>query len=101
MKAVFEHRVPIATTTAEWRVADPGFAHQMEAVAALAHGADVVIASQDDPDGKNDGYADTAGLLVALAPRPVILVPFAKGNWGAPSRIVVAWNRSREAARAV
>lgn len=100
MQAVFENKEPAETITTDWRVADPGFRRRMEAVAAQAQGADVVVTSQDDPKWRNEGFGDQAGLLVTLSPRPVIVTPQSGPRWDAPQRVVVAWNGSAEAARA-
>ena len=101
MQSVFEAKAPAQTFTTEWRVADPGFKHPMEAVAEASQGADIIVASQDDPDWQKAGFSDRAGLLVALAPRPVIFVPVSGWPLHVPGRVLVAWNGSREAARAL
>lgn len=81
---------------AEWRVSMEG---ALSAVCLSARYADLVIAGQPEP---GDALAsDFAGELVLSAGRPVLFVPYAGRFAAAGKRILVAWNASREAARAV
>jgi len=84
----------------EWRDV-PGDA--LYAVQQSARYADLVVAGQPDPYA---GDADEAvsgfpGDLVLSAGRPVLFVPYAGRFAKLGTRILVAWNTSREAARAV
>lgn len=101
MQQQFEKPDAIATITKEWRISDTGFQPQVDAIAAAASGADLLISSQDDPDASASGFGGNAGLLVTLSPRPVILTPRQGGPWHPPHRIIVAWNGSAQSARAV
>jgi nucleotide-binding universal stress UspA family protein len=62
--------------------------------------ADLVIAGQPEPDGAGVP-AWFAHDLVMAAGRPVLYVPYAGRFEDCGSRVLVAWNGSREAARAV
>ena len=79
---------------AEWRLSSA------EPVAALrlnARYADLVVAGQpEDPAGQA-----LAAELVLGAGRPVLFVPYAARFADTGKRVLVAWNASREAARAV
>jgi nucleotide-binding universal stress UspA family protein len=101
LQAIFEAKRSAPGVTAEWRVGDPGFHDVMETVAETGQAADVIIACQDDPDWRNDGFRDMAGLLAIQAARPVLLLPYQGHPAGEPQRIVVAWDGSKEAARAL
>jgi nucleotide-binding universal stress UspA family protein len=101
MQRQFEKPDAIATITKEWRISDSGFQPQLDAIAAAASGADLIVSSQDDPDASGSGFGGNAGLLVTLSPRPVILTPRQGGPWDPPRRIIVAWNGSAQSARAV
>lgn len=82
--------------SAEWRVSAD------DALAALrlnARYADLVIAAQPDPGEPSD--LSFAGELLLCAGRPVLFVPYAGRFADAGRRVLVAWNASREAARAV
>ncbi len=83
---------------AEWRATagDPDLATEM----AVRY-ADLVIAGQPDPDDHQDvGRVHLHALLLGSG-RPVLVVPYAFRLRALEDRVVVAWNGSREAARAV
>ena len=85
-----------AAAKAEWRLSldDP-----LAAVRLSARYADLVIAGQPDPE---DAVSmDFAGEVVLSAGRPVLFVPYAGHFLDAGKRVLVAWNGSREATRAV
>ncbi|APR39297.1 universal stress protein [Paraburkholderia sp. SOS3] len=75
--------------------------HGNQAVAQYARLADLVIAGQSDPNDP-ESYIDDhfAEHLVMTAGRPVLLVPYAGVFPSIGSRILIAWNGGREAARA-
>jgi nucleotide-binding universal stress UspA family protein len=84
-------------TSAEWRAS-------LEDAAAVvplhARYVDLVVIGQPDPDqpaGIEPGFAHRVALA---AGRPVLIVPYAGGFDGVGQRVVLAWNASREAARA-
>jgi nucleotide-binding universal stress UspA family protein len=84
----------------EWRRSDRG---ALGAMRVSARYADLVVVGQPDPDRATEdrmpGYF--AEDLVLSAGRPVLLVPYAGHFAAVGSRVLVAWNASREAARAV
>jgi nucleotide-binding universal stress UspA family protein len=84
----FEHRVGDD---------DPG-----NALATQAMYADLVIVSQRDPSGAHE-TSDVAvpEYLAMNAPCPVMVLPWAGSHSPAFERVLVAWNASPEAARAV
>ena len=72
------------------------------AVAALpiAFNSDLIIAGQTDPSDNRVGYANVEALLFESG-RPVLFVPFAGKLDIGTEHAVVAWNGTRESARAV
>jgi nucleotide-binding universal stress UspA family protein len=80
----------------EWRTAEGDIA---EAVALHARYADLVIVNQTDPDA--DARSNFADALLLWVGRPVLVVPYAGEFKTLGDRVLVAWNASREAARAV
>ncbi|PZW43092.1 nucleotide-binding universal stress UspA family protein [Humitalea rosea] len=70
-------------------------------VATNARYADLVIVGQPDPSGS--GLTGPATVEAALfdSGRPVLMVPYAGRYEGPVRRALIAWNASREAARAV
>jgi len=80
----------------EWRVSEDDAA---AAVRLSARYADLVVLGQPEPDeALARGFAEE---VILSAGRPVLLVPYAGRFADAGQRVLVAWNASREAARAV
>lgn len=72
-------------------------------VALHARYADLSIVAQPNPYDPRDGAGSDAIVVTTLlsSGRPVLVIPFAGSFTGAFDHILVAWNASREAARAV
>lgn len=83
---------------AEWResAGDP-----TETAALQGRYADLVVAGQPEPHGDADRLTPRVEDLLFECGRPVLVVPYAGRFETVGERIVVAWNASREAARAV
>jgi nucleotide-binding universal stress UspA family protein len=95
-EAEFRQAERRARASAEWRLSrdDAGAALQLS-----ARYADLVIAGQPSPQER---FATAfAGELVLGAGRPVLFVPYAGRVADAGNRVLIAWNASREATRAV
>lgn len=83
---------------AEWRTSD---ADALDAVALHARYADLVVIGQkhpETPSGVGEEFQRSAPVSVG---RPVLVVPYAFERRPVGQRVLVAWNASREAARAV
>ncbi|HZB90594.1 MAG TPA: universal stress protein [Stellaceae bacterium] len=80
----------------EWRVVEDPAA---EAMALHARYADLAVVGQADPDNRPVGAGVVEAVLLS-AGRPVLAVPFI-GAASLGQRVLIAWNASREAARAV
>lgn len=75
---------------------DPG-----TALATLGMVADLVIVSQRDPAGVHGSAAATPEYVAMHAPCPVLVLPWTGSQAPLFERVLVAWNASPEAARAV
>lgn len=95
-ESLFEHRLRAAGVNHEWRAAE---GDPYEVVALHARYADVTVLGQTDPEDDEDRALPDH--LVLDAGRPVLVVPYAGRFSGAFNRVMVAWNGSREATRAV
>lgn len=74
----------------------------VDAVDVNARYADLVVVGQEDPADKgSDGFPMAPGDMVMRCSRPVLVVPYVGAPSGFGSNILVAWNGSREASRAV
>ncbi|MGE0736578.1 MAG: universal stress protein [Alphaproteobacteria bacterium] len=98
-KAQFAKLEANASTPVEWRT-DQG--HGGSVVAMHARYADLAVLSQYDPEGEAANYyPDLVENVVLDCGRPVLIVPFVGKFPKIGSNILVAWNASREATRAV
>jgi len=92
----FRQAVQRAAAKAEWRLS---VENALSALRLNARYADLVIAGQPEPgEPLAMGFA---GDLVLSGGRPVLFVPYAGRFSAVGKRVLVAWNASREAARAV
>ena len=82
----------------EWR--ETG-ADALSAVALHARYADLVVIGQQNTDLPSGVDQDFAHSLPVAAGRPVLVVPYAFERRPIGRQVLVAWNASREAARAV
>jgi nucleotide-binding universal stress UspA family protein len=85
---------------AEWRVSEED---ALEAVRLSARYSDLVVVGQHDPYAERDSgtHEKFVEELALSASRPVLIVPYA-GHFPNPGkRILIAWNASPQAARAV
>jgi len=97
-EATFRAALQRADIQAEWRRVD-GFPTE----AALVHAryADLVVVGQTVPDEPGNPPVDFPDRLALGAGGPVLVVPRAGSFADVGRRVVVAWNASREAKRAV
>ena len=100
LEAAFNARCEAEAISSEWRGAETFMGDSAISSIASAIAADLAVAQQIDPDREDDPAADLEALVFESG-RPVLFVPY---TWKAPlklDKVVVAWNGSREAARAV
>lgn len=98
--AVFDERMQAAGRydRSEWRVARGA---PTAAAALLSRYADLLIVGQRDPDEDAvEGMVDPDELVLSSG-RPVLFMPYAYRGDTFCERALIAWNASREAARAV
>lgn len=93
---LFKARVAAAGIAAEWRVMD-GYAPDM--VVLNARYSDLTVVGQADPDGPGD--PDMPDRVALAAGGPVLVVPRVGDFATVGERVLVAWNASREAKRAI
>lgn len=95
LKTAFEAALAREGIMGEWRQVEGTTA---EVLALHGRYADLVVLGQDDPE------SDNAGVLEAVlfdSGRPVLAIPFAGKFTTIGKRVLVGWNASREATRAV
>ena len=95
LKVAFEAALAREGIMGEWRQVE---GTTPEILALHGRYADVLVLGQDDPE------SDSAGLLEAVvfdSGRPVLAIPFAGNFKSIGKRVLVGWNASREASRAL
>ena len=97
-REAFEHAASLRGLSAEWRVTEG-----LEADPAVhARYVDLTILGQLDPDGGDTELIRPRPDLVALASgRPILAVPYAGQFETVGQRVLIGWNATREATRAV
>lgn len=93
---IFRQRTGEAGIAAEWRSLESFSGDSAHSGVASARSCDLVVASQGGPDGASP---DVDALLYD-AGRPVLLTPREAPCLASFRRVIVAWNGSRECARA-
>jgi nucleotide-binding universal stress UspA family protein len=101
LKARFEDAGKAQQLSIEWREIDAGFGTTAAQVMEHGRSADLVVVAQKDPDWSYTAYLEEPERIAIECGRPVLIVPN-KGNIDLPpKRVLIAWNGTREAARAV
>jgi nucleotide-binding universal stress UspA family protein len=99
-RKVFEETFKAAPVTYEWKEFTASYGRGIDLIAENGRTADLIVcgkASEDIPDAW-EGFAETA---IMNCGRPVLIVPAAKPAETIGNHAVIAWNDTREAARAV
>ncbi len=98
-KSEFDRQVSAAGfSNVEWRSAVDDL---VDAMTLHARYADLVVIGQTDASENSHVPADFPARLVLAAGRPVLILPTVGGFPTIGKRILIAWNPSREATRAV
>jgi nucleotide-binding universal stress UspA family protein len=101
LKAAFETATHGQSFAAEWREADAAYDTVARHVVEHGRCADLIVASQRDPDWPSSEHLEAPDRVVLESGRPVLLVPKSGEVFEPGKRILVAWNGRRESARAV
>ena len=98
-EAIFREEARIQGVSFEWRSFLTGAGFNSQAIIDSARSSDLVIAVQSTPDDRTERRADLETFLFESG-RPVMMVPYVLKEPRPIKRALVAWNGSREAARA-
>lgn len=101
VKAVFDEMTAQQPFVAEWRSITTERRPPEQVVLEQSRAADLVIASQSDPDWKWSDILDFPDALAIGVGRPVLVVPSFGSFESLPKTITIAWNGRKEAARAI
>lgn len=98
-KAAFDQGLSANDISTEWRTLRGDL---VEGIQAYGRYADLVIVGQVNPDEPALSLSeDVAGRLALSLGRPVLAVPYAGAFGAVGKRVIVAWDGSRAAARAM
>jgi nucleotide-binding universal stress UspA family protein len=98
VRAAFEHAAEQHGVSAEWRAVED----LLEADPAVhARYVDLTILGQLDPDGAATATQPAPQAVALGSGRPILIIPYAGRFDTVGRRVLVAWNASREATRAV
>lgn len=84
-----------------WQLSHGEYGHVIAETVICSRYVDLAIFGQHDPDGDARVPQDLIEEVILNAGRPVLVVPYAGSFPTVGERVVIAWNGSREAARAV
>jgi nucleotide-binding universal stress UspA family protein len=103
LRAKFLEAMRGRAVTTEWRMLETrsGVRDCGALVAYQARTADLIIAAQTDPTWDDSGMLDFPDRLALESGRPALIIPNAGKFPTIGSRVLVAWNGSRESVRAV
>jgi nucleotide-binding universal stress UspA family protein len=101
LKADFDEATRNRAFIAEWRNVEMVGRDPITGVIEHGRAADLIVASQSDPDWEMSGFFDAPERLALESGRPVLVVPYAGMFGEIGKRIMVAWSGKRESARAV
>lgn len=87
--------------SSEWRCPAVNFGRFAELLVQEAQSADLIICAQNTEADDEDTGVNLAEMLVMGTGRPVLILPKKAAPANIPNRVMVAWNNSREATRAV
>jgi nucleotide-binding universal stress UspA family protein len=94
----FEHMTKTSDIDVEWRVEEGDAAHHLN---SHGHYFDLVVLGQTNPEWDDALFTGLADDLVISLGRPALVVPYVGAVANPANRILVAWDGSRSAARAV
>ncbi|HWV83191.1 MAG TPA: universal stress protein [Hyphomicrobiaceae bacterium] len=100
INAAFDSATAGQPVVGEWRPYKPKRQGYVSAVLDHARTADIVVAAQKESDWDYADMFDVPDWLAMESGRPVLVVPKSGNLDSIGQRVVVAWNNSREAARA-
>jgi len=99
-RKLFDDKVKSAGRDARsnWRQASGEVA---SAIAIEVRGADLVVIGQEDTENDPVYYEGVPDRVVLEVGRPVLMIPYVGARGAIGKRVLVAWNDSRESARAL
>lgn len=99
VERIFRQKAGASGVSFEWRSFATATGYGSAPLIESARSADLLIASQADPSKPSDNQADIDSFLFESG-RPVLIIPYIMRQPKPIKRVMIAWNGSKEAARA-
>ncbi|CCM75395.1 universal stress protein [Rhizobium mesoamericanum] len=99
IERIFRRRAEMEGASFEWRSFTSSAGYGTAPLIESARSADLLIVSQADPSKSSDSHVDVDNFLFESG-RPVLMIPFVLRQPKPIKRVLIAWNGSKEAARA-
>ncbi|CDM57472.1 universal stress protein [Rhizobium favelukesii] len=99
IERIFRRKAEVEGVSFEWRRFASSTGYGTAPLIESARSADLLIASQADPSKPSDSHVDVDNFLFESG-RPVLMIPFVLRQPKPIKRVLIAWNGSKEAARA-
>jgi nucleotide-binding universal stress UspA family protein len=99
-KRVFDESVQKYPVTHEWRCFTASYAAGSDLIAQQGRAADLIVCGKPN-DEIPDPWSDFSETAIMRSGRPVLIVPGLKPQKTIGEHVIIAWNDTREAARAV
>jgi nucleotide-binding universal stress UspA family protein len=101
MRSIFEDITDRDRFKGEFRLYKAEQCWPLDIVAARAHAADLVVASQTDPQWGLSSLLDYPEHIALASGRPLLVVPNATEVRALPKSAIIAWNQRPQATRAM
>ncbi|MGO7370489.1 universal stress protein [Rhizobium ruizarguesonis] len=99
VERIFRAKAEASGASSEWRSFATSTGYGSAPLIESARSADLLIASQADPARPSDSHVDVDSFLFESG-RPVLMIPYIIRQPKPIKRVLIAWNGSKEAARA-
>jgi len=99
IEELFRNKAAAAGCSFEWRSFTSSVGYATQPILETVRSADLIIAVQADPANPSDAHIEVESFLFESG-RPVLMVPYMRTAPMAIRRVLIAWNGSKEAARA-
>ncbi len=99
-KRVFDESLKSSQLTSEWRCFKASYVLGTDLIAQQARSADLIVCPKPN-DESPDAWSDFAETAIIRSGRPVLILPGVQPQKPVGKHVIIAWNDTREAARAV
>lgn len=99
IQETFASRAQVNGTSFEWRSFASSVGYASQPLLESARSSDLILAVQPNPAQPSDSHVDVESFLFESG-RPVLMIPYIFKTPKPIKRVLIAWNGSKEAARA-